>query len=108
MLGMPGATRIGHAIIFPAAHRLRDCMRVVLILINIALAAAFATPLCVEKLPIFRRAVCSLQGKHSVVMAQKRVVVWFRNDLRVHDNYVIAEASKWLSSNRGMEVKVVD
>jgi hypothetical protein len=30
----------------------------------------------------------------------QRLIVWFRNDLRVTDNYVLAEATKRLVSNR--------
>jgi deoxyribodipyrimidine photo-lyase len=37
-------------------------------------------------------------------MASQRLVLWFRNDLRLHDNYVIAEAAKMMSSNRKLEV----
>jgi deoxyribodipyrimidine photo-lyase len=37
-------------------------------------------------------------------MAAQRLVLWFRNDLRVHDNYIIAEAAKKISSNRKLEV----
>lgn len=37
-------------------------------------------------------------------MASQRLVLWFRNDLRLHDNYIVAEAAKMMSSNRKLEI----
>ena len=44
-----------------------------------------------------------LRGHFSMAAAQ-RVVLWFRNDLRLHDNYIVADAMKKISSNRKLEV----
>lgn len=41
---------------------------------------------------------------HFSMAAAQRVVLWFRNDLRLHDNYIVADAMKKISSNRKLEV----
>jgi len=83
-------------------------VRGLLLLSAITLAVAFASPnraLHVAALPksgaVSRRSVSQLQP---TTMAAQRLVLWFRNDLRLHDNYIIAEAAKKMSSNRKLEV----
>jgi len=83
-------------------------VRGLLLLSAITLAGAFTSPhraLHVAALPksgaLSRRSVSQLQP---TTMAAQRLVLWFRNDLRLHDNYIIAEAAKKMSSNRKLEV----
>ena len=35
-----------------------------------------------------------------------RVVVWFKNDLRLHDNYVVSHAGSLIASGEAKEVRI--
>ena len=35
-----------------------------------------------------------------------RVVVWFKNDLRLHDNYVVSRAGSLIASGEAKEVRI--
>jgi len=70
--------------------------------VNASPRAAFVGRLV---LPTFGRpGPTSRAQSNRITMAAQRLVLWFRNDLRLHDNYIIAEAAKKLSSNRKLEV----
>jgi len=83
------------------------CLRGLLLLATIVPAACFSSaPRAATFLrsPAFVASRRASSPSLSITMASQRLVLWFRNDLRLHDNYVIAEAAKMMSSNRKLEV----
>lgn len=90
----------------------RRCLRGLLLLSAVCsspIAAAHVSPGAAfvqgSVLPTFSRQGLSTRApRTSITMASQRLVLWFRNDLRLHDNYIIAEAAKKMSSNRKLEV----
>ena len=55
------------------------------------------------KLPVPRRAMSQRHG--GMLGAPSRLVLWFRNDLRLCDNYIVSQAAQKLVENRKLQVK---